>query len=185
MSSSSSLLMQYKNYVWPRNPERINVTLENNIKDIELPKNASVLQFYGRKKRIVNGTGNFVGEDCFNNFKTLFDLFKKSVNKSEYLCIPNIEPFLAVFKDLKLIGEPSPDLVTYNFTFWEDTENIYENEINTKTNYYIADGSETLWDIAIIYDIAIEELLKLNDFIKDPGETLDMGVRISLCSNIL
>ena len=183
MSSLSVLLMQYKDYIWPRNPKEINITVENNVKDIEIPKNGSVLQTYGRKKRIVNGVGEFVGENCFNDFKTLFSLFKKSVSKSEYLCVPNVDPFLAVFKNLKLLGDPSPELVTYTFTFWENTENLYKNEVNNKTDYYITIGNETLWDIAINYEIAIEDLLNLNEFVKDPNNILATGVRVSLCSN--
>lgn len=179
--NNQSLLMQYKDYVWPRNPKDINITVENNVKDIEIPKSGSVFQRYERKKRIVNGTGNFVGSECFNEFRSLFNLFKNSTGESGYLAIPNLDPFLAIFKSLKLTGEQSPELVTYTFTFWENTENLYESEVNIKTNYHIASGDESLWNVSLCYKLAVESLLKLNPFVKDPNEILAEGVRISLC----
>lgn len=173
-------LMKYKSFVWPRNPKEITITVENDIKDIYIPKAGSVFQNYRRRKRIASGTGEFFGEDCFSQYKDLFEVFKNS-NDSSYLVIPNIDPFLATFKSLKLLGDPSPNMVTYSFTFWEDTKDIYKNEINVIKDFYITDGNESLWDISLEYNLNINDLLDLNPFIRDPKEILEEGVRISLC----
>ena len=175
----SANLMKYKNFVWPRNPKDINVVVENDIKDIPIPRAGSIFQNYRRRKRIVSGTGEFFGEECFSQYKSLFDLFKNS-NDSGYLVIPNIDPFLAFFKSLKLLGDPSPNLLTYSFLFWEDTKDIYKNEINVKTDFYIAGEDENLWGVSLKYNLNINDLLDLNPFVKDPKEILDEGERIAL-----
>ena len=175
----SANLMKYKDFVWPRNPKDINVVVENDVKDISIPRVGSVFQNYRRRKRVVSGMGEFFGENCFSQYKSLFELFKNS-NDSSYLVIPNIDPFLAFFKSLKFLGDPSPNLLTYSFLFWEDIKDIYKNEINVKTDFYIADENENLWDISLKYNLNINDLLELNPFIRDPKEILDEGERIAL-----
>jgi len=172
-------LMKYKSFIWPRNPKEINITVENDIKDFYIPKAGSVLQNYRRRKRVISGTGEFFGEDCFSQYENLFEIFKNS-NGSSYLVIPNIDPFPAVFKNLKLLGDPSPNVVTYSFTFWEDTKDIYKNEINIIKNFHVTYGNESLWNISLKYNLNINDLLDLNSFIKDPKEILKEGLRISL-----
>ena len=175
----STALMKYKDYVWPRNPRELSIVVENDVKDIEIPKNGSVYQDYGRKKRIVSGKGEFCGQECFEQYRKLFNIFKSS-SDGGYLVVPNLDPFLAIFKSLKLIGDPTPNLVSYSFVFWEDIKDIYGREKKVKTDFYIADGTETLWDISLFYNIDVKNLLELNPFVKDPNDILSAKVRIRL-----
>lgn len=176
----SAFLMRYKNYVWPRNPREITISVENNVKEIEIPKNGSVFQNYGRKKRTITGTGEFCGQNCFNDYENLLNIFKDT-NASGYLVLPNMDPFLAAFKSFKLLGDPQPNLVSYTFVFWENVENIYQNETNIEYEFFITSGNETLWDISLTYNLDISDLLNLNPFIYNPNEILQSGVRVSLC----
>ncbi len=171
--------MKYKDYIWPRNPRNISVVSENNVKEVEIPKNGSVYQDYGRKKRIVQGEGEFCGKGCFEQYRDLFNLFTSS-SGGGYLVVPNLDPFFSIFKSLKLIGDPSPNIVNYSFVFWEDIKDIYRREKKIKTDFYIADGTETLWNISLIYDLDVKDLLELNPFVKDPNEILSKGKRIWL-----
>ena len=176
----SAFLMRYKNYIWPRNPKEISISAESNVKEIEVPKNGSIFQNFTRKKRTITGTGEFCGPNCFNDYENLLNVFKNTDN-SGYLVLPNIDPFIATFKSLKLFGDPHPNLITYTFVFWENIENLYQNETNIKYNFFITSGEETLWHIASTYNLDILDLLSLNPFIDNPNKILHAGVRISLC----
>ena len=49
--------MSYKNYVWPFNPNQVEVTYSRNIQNLKLPLYGSVLQDLGCDKRVVTGSG--------------------------------------------------------------------------------------------------------------------------------
>lgn len=156
--------MEYKDYIWPNNPQKINVTTRKNIKEIVIPFGGNLFQDYGREKRIVTGTGEFFGPNCMEQFNCLFNVFKDT--GSGYLRLPNINPFLAVFKSLEILEQAVPNVITYSFEFWEEVTSNNE-KINEFKNYHIVLIGETLWDIACKYNIEIETLINLNTHIKN------------------
>lgn len=168
--------MQYKDYVWAHNPKIINITSERDVKESIIPYSGNEFQDFGRKKRIVKGIGEFFGSDCIDQYNALFNIFKSGT--LGYLSLPNVSPFLAAFKSLKIEGKPKPDILTYSFEFWE----YVKRENNAKKlfkDFHEVLENETLWDIAYLYDIKIETLLEINKNIKNPND-LSVGERVYL-----
>lgn len=168
--------MKYKNYTFINNPSKINITTMRNIKEIDIPYNGSLFQDYGRKKRIVSGTGSFFGDNCIEQFNELFNVFK--LGGTGYLTLPSMEPFLAVFKSLELEGDVYPNLVTYSFEFWEDMNILPDNLINN-VSYHVVKSGENLWSIASKYGLKMEKLISLNSNIKNPN-LLTVGQKVIL-----
>lgn len=169
-------VMKFKSYIWPHNPSTIDISVKRDLKEIMIPFRGSIVQDYGREKRIVSGTGQFFGEDCIKQFESLFLVFKQG--GSGYLSLPEMDSFLAIFKELELTESSLPNVLNYNFEFWEDltpdTKNVY-----LQSNYYTVLDGDTLWSIASKFDISIEELLSLNANIKSPNQ-LTIGERVKL-----
>ena len=159
-------MMKYKNYTFMHNPSKINVTVVRNIKEIGIPFNGSIFQDYGRQKRIVSGSGNFLGDNCIEQFNELFNIFK--MGGTGYLTIPSMEPFLAVFKSLELEGSIYPNMITYSFEFWEDMGILSDNTLE-KGSYHVVKSGDTLWSIALKYGLKNEDLIELNSNIKNPN----------------
>lgn len=167
--------MQYKNYIWTHNPKNIEILSNRDVKENTLPYFGSVFQDYGRKKRIVKGIGEFFGSDCLSQYDTLFSLFKEG--GEGFLFLPQIPPFLAIFKSLSLVGETTPNVVRYSFEFWECTDQKAKN--TSLFNYHTVSENETLWDISYLYNVKIENLLNLNKNIKNPND-LAVGEKVRL-----
>ncbi len=169
-------VMKYKNYVWPNNPSTIDISVKRDLKDIEMPFNLGVIQDFGRQKRIVSGQGKFFGENCLEQFESLFTVLKQG--GTGYLCLPGMTPFLAIFSELQLIGEAMPNVISYKFEFWEDLSSSFVSDNLDQTYHTVLDG-DTLWSIAAKYNVSIEDLISLNCNIKNPNQ-LTVGERVYL-----
>lgn len=169
-------VMKFKNFIWPHNPSTINISAQKNLKEVAIPFKGSIIQDYGREKRIVSGSGQFFGDSCIEQFDMLFLVFKQ--RGSGYLSLPGMDSFLAVFKELKLVGNLMPNVLTYSFEFWEE---FTDNTINLdlQNNYYTALAGETLWSIASKFEIPIETLLALNTNIKSHDQII-AGKKVKL-----
>ena len=141
-------VMKYKNYVWPHNPSTINISVQRDLKEINLPFKGSIIQDFGREKRVVTGHGQFFGENCIEQFESLFSWFKQG--SIGYLALPGMNSFLAAFKELRLVGNVLPNIVNYSFEFWEDLS-LGTNIVDLQDEYYTALEGDTLWSIAIRY----------------------------------
>ena len=169
--------MKYKNYVWKVNPRKIKISADRNIKEFDVPFNNNVLQDYGRKKRIVTGEGEFFGSNCMKQFYSLYSLFLEG--GIGLLTVPGYAPFLAAFKQLDLIGESKPNVITYSFTFWEEITDTY-NKPTTENKYYIASLRDSLWSIAQGNNLNIDDLVAINTDIKRPDQILNQGEKVLL-----
>lgn len=169
--------MKYKDFIFEYNPSQISIDSKKNLVEIKLPFLGSVIQDFGREKRVVIGSGEFFGSDCINKFNELSKLCED--NTSGYLFIPGLEPFLAFLKNVKMKADPTPNLIGYSFEFWEDTavENIEFQ--NLSPSYHIVTDGETLWDIANRYNTTVYELITLNPQIKRPN-MLTAGQKVML-----
>ena len=160
-------VMKFKNYVWPHNPSTINVSVKRDLKEVMIPFKGSVIQDYGREKRIVSGSGQFFGDDCIEQFDSLFFVFKQGGRG--YLSLPGMDSFLAAFKELKLVGNSMPNVLTYSFEFWEElTSNM--TDLDLREDFYTVMDGDTLWSIAAKFEIPVETLLALNTNIKSPNQ---------------
>ncbi len=168
--------MRFGDYIWPHNPENINISSLRNVKELFLPFAGSVFQDYGRKKRVVKGTGEFFGEKCTDQFEELFYVYNKENRNMLY--IPEISQFTALFKNLEITCNTIPNLIMYKFEFWEVTETAYGNENNNK-KYHIVKEGENLFSIAKMYGVPLANIFNLNPSIKNLN-SLEVGKRVIL-----
>ena len=159
--------MSYKSYVWPFNPQKIEMKFEKNIREIKIPLSASILQDLGRGKRMITGKGEFIGSSSMTEFNRLAEVFAQSGNGM--LKLTWIQPFLAVFSSLKMIGEPKPDCVIYEFEFLESTDSNKTPSGVPDTEIYVCAGGESLWSVANCYATTVDQLKALNPMIRWPN----------------
>ncbi len=169
--------MSYKSYVWPFNPEKIQIEYVRNLREIKLPFSGSILQNLGCNKRVVTGMGEFIGSDCMAEFARLANVFAEG--NDGMLKLTEIPPFTAAFSSLKMVGEAQPDCVTYEFEFFESTDSGEKGHGETETGIYVCIGGENLWSLAAIYGTDVDRLKALNPMIQWPN-FLEAGQKVVL-----
>lgn len=167
--------MRFKSYVWPYNPENVQVQFSQNFQEVKQPFSGSTLQNMGTGRRLVTGRGEFVGEECMNEFGRLSAVFAQG--DTGLLKLPGIEPFPAAFTALKMVGEAQPDCVLYEFSFLEDGGGAAENSGNT--GIYVCTGGENLWSVANRFQTTVDRLKSLNPMIEWPN-SLEAGQEVVL-----
>ena len=172
----NSNVMKYKNFIWPHNPSTIDITVARDLKEAKIPFKGSSIQDFGQEKRIISGRGQFFGDDCMTQFERLFLVFKQG--GAGYLSLPGMDSFFALFKDLKLTGGSMPNVVNYNFEFWEElTTSVTGADL--QDDFYTVLEGDTLWSIAANFDVSIDTLLVLNPTVKSPNQ-LNAGEKVRL-----
>lgn len=166
--------MRFKGLTWHHNPRVINFECDKQIAELKAPFGTAYIQNMGRKNIKISGTGELFGSDCLEQFEKLLDLFKSG--GCGVLAIAHIAPVFAVFESIKIIGEPKPDVLTYSFVFRE----VMELKKAETPDEYVTKQSETLWDISFAFDIVIDELVRLNPWVKRPDE-ITVGSVVKLC----
>lgn len=179
--------MRYKTYTWPHNPRVYSIDYERKMAVHKTPFGLFRLQDLGRTNRIMEGEGEFVGEDAYAQFGQLANVFYSG--GPGLLVHPLWQAANAYFVSLRLEQEPRPDYVRYSFAFWEDDSwytGLVKQVANGQTNEYSgtvetgpAAGQEkvyhrvvkgdTLWALAQTYGISLAELIGLNPQIKNPN----------------
>ncbi len=156
--------MKFRDFVWPHNPETLNISRRRSLKEWRLPFSGSVVQDCGAEKRVVEGEGRFYGPGCIRQFQKLSELLEDG--KNGVLTLPEIPPFSARFVSLGMIGTAEPDSIGYRFVFWEDGK---------------AAGTEgaSLWRVAHRFSSSVDELVALNPQIRWPN-LLEEGERVIL-----
>lgn len=168
--------MSFKSYIWPFNPQKIQVEYSRHVRNLKLPLFGSVLQDLGCDKRVVTGTGEFIGAGCAEEFRRLASVFTEG--GSGTLRLPGVPPFQAAFTSLKMIGEAQPDCVTYSFVFVE--EGAVEMPAGTVPGgIYVCAGGENLWSVANRFHTDVDTLKRLNPMIQWPNG-LEKGQRVVL-----
>lgn len=166
--------MRFKGVSWHHNPKEITFECNKAVTELKAPYGISYIQDMGRKNMVIKGVGELYGTDCLEQFDRLLSLFRKG--GQGILSIPKITPIYAVFESIKIIGEPTPDMLKYSFVFRE----VMERKKDEKPSVCIAENGETLWDISYRYGIVIDTLVSLNSQIKRPDIALD-GKEVRLC----
>lgn len=162
-----SATIKFKDYEWPYNPSKLKIEQQKNLSQIDLPFVGTIIQNLNCGKKIISGSGEFFGEDCFEKYNKLNLAYKE--NSSGYLSIPEIGTFLVEFKKLNISCDPGPKSVAYYFEFWE-TLNTQTTKEALVANYHIVKNSETVFDIAKMYNKTTAEIFKLNPNIKRPDD---------------
>lgn len=169
--------MSYKSYVWPFNPEKVQVEYARNLYQMQLPLFGSILQDLGCDKRVVTGSGEFVGNSCMVEFNQLAAVF--AAGGSGTLRLPGDTPFTAAFSSLKMIGAAQPDCVSYSFIFVEDENIFLTNTTSPQKSTYICAGGENLWGVANLCNTDVDTLKALNPMIQWPNR-LEAGRKVVL-----
>ena len=175
--------MRYKDYVWPHNPRVYSINYERKMAVNKTPFGLFHLQDLGRTNRIMEGEGEFVGEDAYAQFGRLATVFYDSGPGP--LIHPLWQTANAYFVSLRLEQEPRPDYVRYSFAFWEDDSwytGLAGRRVGTAVGtagaaagtgtgkvYHRVVRGDTLWAIANSYGVTVETLAALNPQIKNPN----------------
>ena len=168
--------MKFRDFVWPHNPETLNISRRRSLKEWRLPFSGSVLQDCGAEKRVVEGEGRFYGPGCIRRFQKLSELLEDG--KNGVLTLPEIPPFSARFVSLGMIGTAEPDSIGYRFVFWEDGKAAGTKEA-AQGQVYRAAAGESLWRVAHRFSSSVDELVALNPQIRWPN-LLEEGERVIL-----
>ena len=175
--------MRYKGYTWPHNPRVYSIDYERKMAVHKTPFGLFRLQDLGRTNRIMEGEGEFVGDDAYAQFGQLANVFYDG--GAGLLIHPLWQAANAYFVSLRLEQEPRPDYVRYSFSFWEDdswytglavrdTAQSQGESAQTGTNagsaaYHRVVKGDTLWALAVKYGLSLTELVALNPQIKNPN----------------
>lgn len=166
--------MRFKGVEWHHNPREISFECEKQVNELKSLGESSYIQNLGRKNMIISGSGELFGEDCLEQFDRLLCLFKEG--GSGTLAIDGMKSICAVFENVKIIGQPKPDVLSYSFVFRE----VMEYKTQSEPTVHIAQDGECLWDVSYQYQISIDSLIELNPWVKRPDEDLN-GREVALC----
>ena len=180
--------MRYKDYTWPHNPEVYTVEHQRRMAVHPVPYGGCVVQDLGGACRVLRGQGVFAGENAYEQFQRLAEVFRQ--DGPGLLVHPVWQAERAWFVELAVTEEPLPDYVRYSFTFWEDWSGynrglIENNDGGTapwagsqngtasaavgNAGVYIVKKGDTLWGIAKRYSVALADLIAANPQIKNPN----------------
>lgn len=139
------------------------------------------MQDLGRCYKILTGEGEFIGENAYDRFKELAEVFEEG--GIGILVHPVWQLTKAYFVKLTLRQEPRENYVAYSFEFWEDIsdsgsfEMISANETSAETQvsekkservHTVVKG-DTLWAIAADNGMTLSELISKNPQIRNPN----------------
>lgn len=170
--------MRFKDYVWPHNPRVYEIEFRRDIVCHRVPFGLYALQNTGRPNRVMRGEGEFAGEGAYEQFKELATVFYGT--EPGVLVHPLWDTTTAYFVSLEVLQEPTEDYVKYAFEFWECCSGYDEGleeagaagsekaESAGEQQHTVQPG-ENIWSIAADAGLSVEELLELNQSIKNPG----------------
>ncbi len=167
-------LMSFGDYHWLHNPLELKIENRKLSHSRLFPSKGQKLYLNGNECRVIKGKGELVGVDCIERFRELYRVFEKG--EKRVLSIPLFGPVYARFTALEILGDTTPDLLTYSFEFTE--ENSFSSK-EVKESCEALEG-DTLFDIAYREGLSVDTLVSLNPQIKRPDE-LSNGEQVKLC----
>lgn len=172
-------LMKFKDFIWSKNPETLNISITRDIKELSVPFYGSVMQDYGENKRIIKGEGEFSGNRCMETYQKLATLFE--CGESGVLLLPNFPALIAKPVSLTYKAVTRPGVLRYQFTFWEDSKStdVVPETVSFHMHITVKEDGENLWSIAQKEHTTVEELLRLNPHIVWPSY-LTKGLQVTL-----
>lgn len=150
-------VLRFNGYAFRYNPRKIEVGYAKNIKIVDMPFSAPVLQELGLRPRVIKGEGELFGGDCFVQFDQLQTEFARG-GAGRLVC-PLCEPIYAYFSALAVVGEAGPLALRYAFEFVEQPQRdaALKNEV-------VARG-QSLWELSARYGVPVDILLAMNPHI--------------------
>lgn len=108
--------MQFRNFVWPNNPETLQITFHRET-EVEPHNGAWTVSNIARMARVFSGEGIFFGANAYSTFSTLAALFYDGLAGT--LKLPNWSNATALLTDLTVIEMPAENCLRYRFSFLE------------------------------------------------------------------
>lgn len=155
--------MSFGRFIWPHNPEKIEILHQNKIKTELYPFLKSRTEIISEGPRIIKGSGRITGDDAMFYAAQLCALRK--IPCAQRLCLPFFEPFFCVLKNLRVLASSEENAIIYEFEFIE--EDTCENSPTFKKSVCVKKG-ESLYDISSRTGVSIDKLMLLNPSISDP-----------------
>ncbi len=159
--------MRFKGFSWPKNPGKLKMETQRDLKEHTLPYAGSLVQDYGRKRRKISGEGVFLGEKALASFQELSALLEQG--GSGLLILPEFPAMMATLVKLELVGETTPHAVRYSFEFWEDLASGAEGTVLGTGRSHRCQEGEDVWTIANRYRTQAEVVLAVNPQIQWPN----------------
>lgn len=110
--------LRYKEYQFTHNPRKLTVKLARNTVTIPCLGFGSAVQEMGPGVRVVEGEGEFFGENVMEQFSAMEQIF--SEGGSGTLSGAGLEPMKALFQDLMLTGQGGEQVLSYFVRFVEE-----------------------------------------------------------------
>ncbi len=167
--------MRFNGFSWHHNPKSLTIKSGKKVLRYGVPHFEEIVRCFYDELITVNGVGELYGEDCFEQYKRLEELYLKG--KEGVLCLPYLMPIYACFEKLSVEASTTPSVLTYSFTF-SQIKKREKKEISTDELTLQSDC--TLWDVSYINGVSLDKLIALNPdimFIND----LKKGQVVKLC----
>lgn len=109
--------MRYKNFTFPHDPEKLEVTVKNQLGVAHCPGYGPVIQELGVRQRVISGEGAFFGPQAQDLYRQLESLFFQQTPGP--LSIPGHSAVTAHFSSLRWLGQGDGQIIRYSFEFIE------------------------------------------------------------------
>lgn len=159
--------MRFKTFSWPKNPAKLHISSERQVKEVFLPFLQSSFQDLGSKRRIVSGEGVFLGPHAADAFQSLSGLL--SQGGSGTLSLPALPPLSASLVRLDLLADPLPNSVRYSFEFWEDPAAPSDSASNASLRSVPVPAGGNVWATANQYGCSYQQVIDKNPHIQWPN----------------
>lgn len=112
--------MQFRDYMFPNNPQSIAVTQGAGAVTLFCPGKGEVVQNLGGNARVVRCTGSFFGE-CYAEAAAQLEQFRRKAERDEAgtLFLPGVEPFQAHLRELVFEATGDGRIIPYTMVFVE------------------------------------------------------------------
>lgn len=114
---------------------------------------------------IVCGEGIILGENADDEFLKIYSLLESG--KARTLLIFGCMPITAVISSLKRLTAPGGNFVRYEITFTELPKRKIGLRLKCRESA-VVQRDESLWNIAVKYEIPVEKLMELNPQVASP-----------------
>lgn len=171
-----SAILRFGGYRFHYNPHLLTVTKTRRLHPFPLADSRTVFQEQGVEPTVITGEGTFIGDHAMTQFTDLEQLLLQP--GSQLLGLPELAPLYCYFRKLEVVGKAGPKLLTYRFTFIEDTER--SAGLQRQSRFLITERGDTLITVAAKCSITVDDLLLRNPSLDTGRVDLPEGVMLWL-----